>query len=114
MRFGLPPRVDDEAARIVKPVAGRDVCDVLDIVRRLGKLERLGQPVTVYPDAEEFIQRRLYQERMRALVVERFGPGVGYECQFVDRIPQEPSGKYRFCISKVPNPFTRPAEVAWS
>jgi phenylacetate-CoA ligase len=53
-------------------------------------------------------------ERMRALVVERFGPGVGYECQFVERIPQEPSGKYRFCISKVPNPFTRPAEVAWS
>lgn len=53
-------------------------------------------------------------ERMRALVLERFGPGVGYECQFVDRIPQEPSGKYRFCISKVPNSFSRPVEVACS
>jgi phenylacetate-CoA ligase len=41
-------------------------------------------------------------EKIRALVVERFGPGVRHECQFVDRIPQEPSGKYRFCISKVP------------
>jgi phenylacetate-CoA ligase len=51
-------------------------------------------------------------ERMRALVAQRFGPGIGYECQFVDRIPQEPSGKYRFCISKVPNPFTHRAEVA--
>jgi phenylacetate-CoA ligase len=50
--------------------------------------------------------------RMRALVAERFGPGVDYECEFVDRIPQEPSGKYRFCISKVPNRFTRLAEVA--
>jgi phenylacetate-CoA ligase len=53
-------------------------------------------------------------ERMRALVAERFGPGVAYECQFVDRIPQEPSGKYRFCISKVENPFTRSTEVACS
>jgi phenylacetate-CoA ligase len=53
-------------------------------------------------------------ERMRSLVAERFGMGVGYECQFVARIPQEPSGKYRFCISKLPNPFTRPAEVACS
>jgi phenylacetate-CoA ligase len=39
------------------------------------------------------------------LVVERFGPEVRYECEYVDRIPQEPSGKYRFCISKVKNPF---------
>lgn len=40
------------------------------------------------------------------LVAERFGPEVRYECEYVDRIPQEPSGKYRFCISKVKNPFT--------
>jgi phenylacetate-CoA ligase len=53
-------------------------------------------------------------EQMRALVVERFGPDVAWECQYVERIPQEPSGKYRFCISKVPNPFTRPQEVACS
>lgn len=39
------------------------------------------------------------------LVAERFGPGVRYECEFVDRIPQEPSGKYRFCISKVKKRF---------
>jgi phenylacetate-CoA ligase len=40
------------------------------------------------------------------LARERFGPDVRYQCQYVDKIPQEPSGKYRFCISKVPNPFT--------
>jgi phenylacetate-CoA ligase len=44
-------------------------------------------------------------EKIRALVAERFGPEVRYECQFVDRIPQEPSGKYRFCISRVRKPF---------
>jgi phenylacetate-CoA ligase len=44
-------------------------------------------------------------DKIRGLVVERFGPEVRYECQFVDRIRQEPSGKYRFCISKVPKPL---------
>ena len=39
------------------------------------------------------------------LVAERFGPGVRYACEFLDRIPQEPSGKFRFCISRVPKPF---------
>ena len=41
-------------------------------------------------------------ERLRFLVHERFGPNVLYELEFLDEIPQEPSGKYRFCISKVP------------
>jgi phenylacetate-CoA ligase len=50
--------------------------------------------------------------RLRELVRERFGPEVTYTCEYVDRIPQEPSGKYRFCISKVPNAFSRNPECA--
>jgi phenylacetate-CoA ligase len=46
-------------------------------------------------------------ERMRELVAKRFGPGVAHECEYVDRIPPEASGKYRFCISRVPNRFAR-------
>jgi hypothetical protein len=42
---------------------------------------------------------------MEQLVAERFGAATSYECQYVDRIPQEASGKYRFCISRVPNIF---------
>jgi phenylacetate-CoA ligase len=53
-------------------------------------------------------------ERIRNLVYERFGPEAGYQCEFVDRIPQEPSGKYRFCISRVENLFTRTREVTLS
>ena len=49
-------------------------------------------------------------ERIRSLVTERFGPSIDYECEFVDRIRQEPSGKYRFCISKVNSPYTGAAE----
>ncbi|MEW4568945.1 phenylacetate--CoA ligase family protein [Tautonia sp. JC769] len=43
--------------------------------------------------------------RIQELVTERFGSDVEYDCEFVEQIPQEPSGKYRFCISKVLNPF---------
>jgi phenylacetate-CoA ligase len=53
-------------------------------------------------------------DRIRELVAERFGPDAEFECEYVDRIPQEPSGKYRFCISKVANPFSRSREVAVS
>jgi phenylacetate-CoA ligase len=49
-------------------------------------------------------------QRLRELVSERFGAAVDHECEYVERIPQEPSGKYRFCISRVPNPFTRVPE----
>ena len=44
-------------------------------------------------------------KRIQDLVEERFGPDVHFACEFVERIPQEPSGKYRFSISKVKNPF---------
>ena len=40
-------------------------------------------------------------KRITALTTQRFGSDAHYECRFVDRIPQEASGKYRFCISKV-------------
>jgi phenylacetate-CoA ligase len=51
-------------------------------------------------------------DRLRELVDERFGPGVEFACEYPERIPQEPSGKYRFCISHVANPFARPREEA--
>ncbi len=70
LRFGVPEKLDNDAERIIKPVVARDIDDVHDLVGRLTKLERLGQKVTVYPDAEEFIQRRLFQGRIQSLVEE--------------------------------------------
>ncbi len=43
---------------------------------------------------------------VQRLVFARFGTGTRYECVFMDRIPQEKSGKYRFCVSKVGNSFS--------
>ncbi len=41
------------------------------------------------------------QRQITKLVHEMFGPTMRHDLEFVDLIPQEPSGKYRFCISKV-------------
>lgn len=40
------------------------------------------------------------------LVKARFGESITYSLEFVDSIQQERSGKYRFCISKIQNPFS--------
>ncbi|MGL6073589.1 MAG: phenylacetate--CoA ligase family protein [Fimbriiglobus sp.] len=39
--------------------------------------------------------------KITELVLSLFGPTMKHTVEFVDLIPQEPSGKYRFCISKV-------------
>jgi phenylacetate-coenzyme A ligase PaaK-like adenylate-forming protein len=39
--------------------------------------------------------------KIAELVTERFGSATRSRCEFVDVIPREPSGKYRFCISHV-------------
>ncbi|MEX1229012.1 MAG: DEAD/DEAH box helicase [Planctomycetaceae bacterium] len=70
LRFGIPDKLDEAARKIVAPLANRDIDDIHDLVKRLTKLERLEQSVTVYPDAEEFIQQKMFQERMGELTAE--------------------------------------------
>ena len=40
------------------------------------------------------------------LARERFGEGMDCQIEYCESIQSESSGKYRFCISKVPNPFS--------
>jgi phenylacetate-CoA ligase len=46
------------------------------------------------------------ERQIAGLVKERFGPKMRYSLEYVESVQQESSGKYRFCISKVPNPFS--------
>jgi hypothetical protein len=64
LRLATPERIDGEAAKIVGPLRDRAIDDLHDLMQRLAKLQKLDQEITVYPDAEEFIQQRLVQERM--------------------------------------------------
>jgi phenylacetate-CoA ligase len=45
--------------------------------------------------------------QIRELVHEMFGPEMDFEVELIDAIPQEPSGKYRFCISNVAGDYLR-------
>src|SRR5262245_21397027 len=64
LRLATPEQLDVEAAKIIEPLRDRPIEDLHDLMRRLARLQKLGQEMTVYPDAEEFIQQRLVQERM--------------------------------------------------
>ncbi len=70
LRLLTPDRITPEVNRIVGPIRDVPIDDVHDLIRRLAKLEQMGQTVTVYPDAEEYIQQRLFQDRVRHLVEE--------------------------------------------
>lgn len=70
LRLALPARLDGETAEIVRPLRDRPITDLADLLRRIRLLERLGAAVTVYPDAEEHIERRLQAERLAAVAAE--------------------------------------------
>ena len=46
--------------RILRPLMNKPIQDVRDLVDRVKRLEDLGREVTIYPDAEEYIQKALY------------------------------------------------------
>jgi superfamily II DNA or RNA helicase len=66
----VPEQLDDAVAKIIEPLRERPIEDLHDLLKRIGALEKLGQEVMIYPDAEEFIQQRLLQDRLREKVSE--------------------------------------------
>jgi superfamily II DNA or RNA helicase len=64
LRLRLPDRPDPDMAKIAGALADRPIEDAKQLVNCLARLERAGHKVTVYPDAEELIQRRLFAQRM--------------------------------------------------
>jgi phenylacetate-CoA ligase len=48
------------------------------------------------------------RSRISSLVAERFGPGMRYSIQIVERVLPEASGKYRFAICRIPGRETPP------
>jgi SNF2 domain-containing protein/helicase-like protein len=70
LRLLLPDRLDPEAAEVLGKLRDRDIDDVADLLKRIQCLERQGRAVNIYPDAEEFIQRRLLLDRIARRVAE--------------------------------------------
>src|SRR5437868_2034495 len=70
LRLLLPERLDPEASEVLGKLRDRDIEDVPDLLKRIQHLERRGRTINIYPDAEEFIQRRLLQDRIARRVAE--------------------------------------------
>ena len=68
LRLRLPAELDPPVAKLVAPFRDRPIKDLHRLLPILERLEKLGAEVAIYPDAEEFIQRRLFQERLEAVV----------------------------------------------
>ena len=68
LRLLLPDRLDEKAAALVRPIRDKAITDLRDLLGRIRRLEAQGHTVTVYPDAEEYIQTRLTQQRIAATV----------------------------------------------
>jgi len=70
LRLLCPAEIDSQAAGIVKPVRNRNITNMSTLLACVGKLEAAGHDVTIYPDAQEYIEFRLHQERIARLVKE--------------------------------------------
>ncbi|MBS0261411.1 MAG: DEAD/DEAH box helicase family protein [Planctomycetes bacterium] len=65
LRLEVPDKLDEATLKIIKPLMNRPIEDLHDLMQRLTRLQKLESEVMVYPDAEEFIQQRLIQMRLR-------------------------------------------------
>jgi hypothetical protein len=82
LRWELPPRLPGEVRDVVgwpssavsnelntelrdgRERSSYDITDIGVLIKQIAKIEQLGQSVTIYPDAEELIQRRLHEARI--------------------------------------------------
>jgi hypothetical protein len=66
LRLLVPDKIDEEIAAIIGPLKDGPIENLPDLLKRIAALQKLGRDVVIYPDAEEFIEQRLSQERLRA------------------------------------------------
>jgi len=70
LRMLVPAELDERASAVVLPIRDRPITDLPDLLARIRRLEAQGIAVAVYPDAEEYIQTRLLQQRIAATCAE--------------------------------------------
>lgn len=70
LQFNLPDKLDDSAREIVGRFGEQATENVDEMMKRIRALECDGHEVHIYPDAEEFIQQRLQQKRLKNIAAE--------------------------------------------
>jgi phenylacetate-CoA ligase len=114
---GLPllERVEGREADYVLTPAGKLISGI-SLTENFALHIRGAAQLQIVQESERFLRLRLVagaefgthsRGEIEALVRGTFGPEMRYEVELVDAIPQEASGKYRFCISKVASDYLR-------
>ena len=70
LRILVPDGLDRHMMAIIRPLLNRTIQNVGDLLERIKKIENLGHEVVIYPDAIEYISRKLYLERIKNRVNE--------------------------------------------
>ena len=68
LRFLCPVKIPAEINKIIKPVKNRDIKDVYILLQCIRSIEAAGYNVNIYPDAQEYIDFLLHQQRVNELV----------------------------------------------
>jgi hypothetical protein len=70
LRLLCPETVDREMEPLIRPLRNKPIRHVQALLKGVRVLEAAGHPVMIYPDAEEWIDFLLHQERLARLVQE--------------------------------------------
>jgi ERCC4-related helicase len=70
VRLETPDRLPPEIGPLIRPLQNRDLSDIHDVLRRVRRLQAAGHEIAIAPDAEEYIQQWLFQDRIKDRVAE--------------------------------------------
>ncbi|MFB3884742.1 MAG: SNF2-related protein, partial [Thermodesulfobacteriota bacterium] len=70
LRVLVPESLDPRTMALLRPLMNRPIKNIKDLLQRVKEVERLDHEVIIYPDAEEYINRALYFERIRDRVAD--------------------------------------------
>ncbi len=70
LELECPTELSPEVTRIVAPLVKHPITDLADLMKRIRQLQRHDQTVIITPDAEEYIQQSLFQQRIADQVAE--------------------------------------------
>jgi len=114
---GLPmiERVEGREADYVLSPSGKLISGI-SLTENFATLIKGAAQVQIVQETREFLRIRMVRSEqfgeqtygdVRNLFTDTFGDEMKYELDLVDAIPQEASGKYRFCISQVASDYMR-------
>ena len=70
LRILAPDNLAPKVAKSLRPFIGKEIRNARELIRCIRRLESLDIPVTIYPDAEEYISQQLFQQRVAESVAE--------------------------------------------